>query len=254
MSSWNEERPAANVPSRLAPAKPPVDSRAHHAHARQLHVKIHRYHADDQRRLPAVRRGTEGARRHRPSLRGTEDQSRNDLPVFGISAPPPALAGRATSCSIRSKPVPANARSRKRRRTTSISPCRSTSPRRPMRCSRVPATWSSPACAAPEAKGPEGRQKLAGGGAQRNPRTGSHTHSSPGRGVRNFRCCPDSRASVAPAGALTDCWTVSGGSARSSLHPRLISLAPRGAALMSAPKPTPSASPPAPCSRNCPAN
>ena len=41
------------------------------------------------------------------------------------------------SCSTRSKPVPTNAPSRKRRRTTSTSPCRSTSPSRPTRCSRV---------------------------------------------------------------------------------------------------------------------
>ena len=47
---------------------------------------IFSYHSGDQCRLPEVHRGTEGARGHRPSLGGTEDQPRNDRPVLGHRA------------------------------------------------------------------------------------------------------------------------------------------------------------------------
>ena len=41
-------------------------------------------------------------------------------PGFGISAPPPALAGRGMSCSIRSREAPTNVQPRKRSPTTLI--------------------------------------------------------------------------------------------------------------------------------------
>ena len=68
--------------------------------------------------------------------------------VFIIFVPRPNSAGRATSCSTRSRPGPTNGPSPTRKRITSPSPCLSISPNRPTRCSRAPTTSNSSASVA----------------------------------------------------------------------------------------------------------
>lgn len=59
----------------------------------------------------------------------------------------PAWVGPVMFYSIRSRSQPTNARRRTKRATTSISPCPSTYPSRPKRCSKAPTTLNSSASA-----------------------------------------------------------------------------------------------------------